>query len=194
MAARLWRLVVIALVAFAPLAVTASADAHDDETEEGYLLVQQALGHLAHDSGPEGVELALEKVGDAQESEDQDGVDVALLEQGGLALEAAEVEQGRALLQESITEAVADLPLATGYETGTGVVAPELPGRDALQAGDWVVLVLSVLVGGVGAWLSVRYRPGDTVAELRRRLGASDGRDDTGRSNTDRNDLAGHPR
>ena len=46
------------------------------ETTVGYLLVQQALGHLAHDTSSEGIEIAMEKTDDALGTNDQEGVDV----------------------------------------------------------------------------------------------------------------------
>jgi len=171
MTRRAWRLVVVAL-ALAPVTLTASAQAHgDDEAQEGYVLVQQALAHLAHDAGPEGIDLAMEKVNDALETEDQEGVDVAEVEQGMHALEAGQVDAARTLLQDSVAEALADLPLATGYETGTGLVPVELPGRGALTSGDWLVLGLSLGVAGLGVWLSVRFRPHESVSALRLLLG-----------------------
>ena len=149
-----------------------SAQAHDeDETQEGYVLVQQALAHLVHDSGPDGVDLAMEKVDDALGTEDQEGVDVAGVRAGMAALEARQVEEARALLQDSISEAMADRPLATGFETGTSVVSPQLPGRGHLSGGDWAALLVAAAAAGLGAWLSVRFRPHDSVGALRLLLG-----------------------
>lgn len=167
-----WRLVVVTILALAPVTLTAGAQAHgDDETQEGYVLVQQALAHLAHDVSSDGIDLAMEKVNDALETEDQEGVDVAEVEQGMHALEADQVDQARTLLQDSITEALAGRPLATGYETGTGVVPVELPGRGPLTGSDWLVLGLSVGVAALGVWLSVRFRPHESVSALRLLLG-----------------------
>lgn len=172
MAGRSWRLLVVATVALGPVIWAPSAQAHDeDEAQEGYVLVQQALAHLVHDSGPEGVEMAVEKVGDALETEDQEGVDVAGVQAGMAALDAGRVDEARELLQDSVTEALEHLPLATGYETGTRVVSPELAGRGPLGGGDWTVLLVSAAVGGLGVWLSVRFRPRESVGELRQRLG-----------------------
>jgi len=174
-----WRLVVVAALALAPVMFTATAQAHgDDEAQEGYVLVQQALAHLAHDAGDEGIHLAMEKVDDALETEDQEGVDVDKLEHGMQALEAGQDDQARTLLQDSISEALADRPLATGYETGTGVVPVELPGREPLTGSDWLVLVLSLGVAGLGVWLSVKFRPLESVGALRLLLGTKPVADD----------------
>lgn len=81
------------------LAVAQPASAHGEgETQEGYLLVQQALGHLAHDTSHEGIDLAMEKVDDALAAADQDGVAVAEVEQAKQALAAGQVAQARTLL------------------------------------------------------------------------------------------------
>jgi len=179
MTRRAWRLVVVAALALVPVMFTANAQAHgDDEAQEGYVLVQQALAHLAHNAGDEGIHLAMEKVDDALETEDQEGVDVAELEQGMQALEAGQADQARTLLQDSISEALAGRPLATGYETGTSVVPVELPGREPLTGSDWLVLVLSLGVAGLGVWLSVRFRPLESVGALRLLLGTKPVADD----------------
>lgn len=165
----------LAAVAAMGLLVTfASAPAawgHEEgETTEGYLLVQQALGHLAHDTSMSGIDLAMEKVGDALETEDQEGVDVAELEQGMAVLETGDIGQARILLQDSIEQATAALPQATGMQTGTHEVALELPGRPELRAQDWVLLAASALTLVLGAWLVFLFRPPDTVRALRTRL------------------------
>ena len=89
---------------------TVSAWAHGaGETKEGYVLVQQALGHLAHDSGHAGVEGAMEKVNDALATTDQVGVNVAEVKQAGAALAADRVGPARVLLQHSILLATSSL-------------------------------------------------------------------------------------
>lgn len=153
------------------LALSQPALAHgDDETQEGYLLIQQALGHLAHDTSSKGIDLAMEKVNDALETEDQEGVAVPEVEQGMRALEAGQVDHARTLLQDSITAALAELPRATGYQSGTTVVLSELPGRSGLSGQDWALLGASIALAGVGLVLAYRFRPRDSVAELRRRM------------------------
>ena len=150
------------------------AAAHgDDETNKGYLLVQQALGHLAHDTSAEGIDLAMEKVGDAMETDDQDGVDVSELEQGMAALQAGDPSGARTLLQDSIQDALAGLPRATGTQTGTTVVLPELEGRSASGGDDVLLLLASIAVAGAGAWLAFVYRPHDSIGVLRALLGSS---------------------
>ena len=142
------------------------------ETDVGYLLVQQALGHLAHDTTDAGVELAMEKVDDALNTEDQEGVDVAELQQARAALEAGDVAQSRTQLLESISEALSQLPPATGEETGTTTVPSALPGSGAMSGSDWMLLVVSVLLMGLGGGLAWRFRPSDNLRHLRAQLGS----------------------
>jgi hypothetical protein len=145
------------------------------------VLVQQALAHLAHDTGPDGIDLAMEKVNDALETEDQEGVAVDEVRQAMKALESGQVDHATTLLQDSIADALAGRPLATGYETGTGLVPSELPGRGPLGGSDWLVLGLCFAVAGLGVWLSVRFRPHESVSALRLLLGTKPVTDDSPR-------------
>ncbi len=170
-----WRdgVLVAVLAVVGVLGMSPPASAHGEgETEEGYLLVQQALGHLAHDTSHAGIELAMEKVDDALATKDQEGVAVAEVEQARQALEQGNADEARTLLQGSITKALSGLAPAVGEETGTSVVVPALTGRDGLRGRDWGFLVVSVLFLIAGAALAFLFRPHDTVGELSRRLGA----------------------
>lgn len=166
------RSVLAALIGLLGLfAMPEPAGAHGgDETQEGYRLVQQALAHLAHDSTPAGIDLANEKIDDAIAAPDHDGVAVAEVAQAKIALEAGRVEQARAMLQDSIRQALADQPPATGAESGTTLIVPEMPGRIGLHGQDWILLAGSVVLLFVGVGLAFRFRPPDSVRELRRQL------------------------
>lgn len=143
------------------------------ETTKGYLLVQQALGHLAHDTTKEGFMLAMEKVDDALETKDQAGVDVAQLQQARAALEAGQLAESRTLLQNSITVAVSQLKVATGLESGTTIVLLPLERRGSLNGQDWGFLLASLLVLGLGLVLSWRFRPEENIRELRQNIDSS---------------------
>ena len=172
------RVVSVVLVLLGSVAFASPAWAHGSgESKEGYILVQQALGHLAHDSGTAGVMAAQEKIDDTLATTDQEGVDVSLVKEAQAALTAGDVEAGRTLLQQSIAEAVSSLPPATGEETGTSLIPVDLAGRGALTSRAWTFLVLSALLAVVGAVVAVRYRPTDTVRALSRRLGSMQGPD-----------------
>jgi hypothetical protein len=58
---------------------------------EGYVFVQQALGHLAHHTGPTGIADAEASVGEALSATDQDGVDVAPVTQARAELTAGQI-------------------------------------------------------------------------------------------------------
>jgi len=171
---RIWiRVLVAGVVVVGGLASATPAWAHagSGETEVGYVLVQQALGHLAHDKTSNGVELSMEKIGDVLKTKDQAGVNIAEVQQAKTALEAGQVVRGQTLLQHSITEAVSKLMPATGEETGTKVVSDPLPGRGALGGTGWAFLGASLLFVLLGGGLAYRFKPADTVAQLRERLG-----------------------
>ncbi len=140
------------------------------ETTQGYLLVQQALGHLAHDTSHEGMDLAMEKVGDALATPDKEGLDVATLTQAETALEAGQVDIARTKLQASIAQALRALPPATGEDTGTTVVVPALDTRGGMSSGDWFFVAISLLALVSGLVLAYRFRPADSVGQLRHRL------------------------
>lgn len=167
--ARLTAGVTLVLLGSLVSASPASAD-EPGETDVGYLLVQQALAHLAHDSSPGGVEVAVEKVADALETDDQQGVAVPTLEKAMSALEADDIEGARSLLQDSIADAQHNQPAATGMDSGTSVVRPALEGRSGMAGEDWGFLAAALVALLVGAWLSLRFRPHDSIRALRAQL------------------------
>ena len=170
-----WRLAVgSCLVVLFSIGLTPAAWAHGgDETQEGYLLVQQALGHLAHDTTHVGVDLAMEKVDDALAAKDHDGVAIDQVERAKMLLEQHRPEQARVLLLSSITVALQDLPPATGEQTGTREVSHPLAGRVGSVGHSWGWLVVSILALGAGIILAARFRPRDNLGALRRELAAS---------------------
>lgn len=162
-------LVVGILLAMASPASPASAHGAG-ETEEGFMLVQQALANLAYDPGHNGMDLAMEKVNDALATKDQEGVDVAQVKQAKAALEAEHVGPARVLLQKSITVAVSKLAPATGVEAGTTLVLTPLRGRGGLTGQDWGFGLASLLILLAGTALAFRFRPADNLRQLRRQL------------------------
>jgi hypothetical protein len=159
------------MVALGSFSSTASASAHGNgETTAGYLLVQQALGHLAHNTTSTGIMLAIEKIDDALKTMDQAGVDVAQLKQAKASLEAGQVTQGQALLQLSISQAMNHVKPAIGEQTGTMIVLNPLPGRNGFTAVDWGFLIVSILLLLLGVALAWRFRPPENVRELRQRF------------------------
>ncbi len=112
----------------------------------------------------------MEKVNDALATTDQSGVDVAEVEQAKTALSADQVVQARSLLQHSILAATASLAPAVGEQTGTTVVQLPLAGRGALDAGQWTLAVISLLMIVAGVVVAWWFRPQDNLRQLRRQL------------------------
>ena len=171
---RIWiRVLVAGVVVVGGLTSATPAWAHagSGETEVGYILVQQALGHLAHDKTSNGMDSAMEKIGDVMATKDQAGVNIAEVQQAKAAMEAGKAVEAQALLQHSITEAVSKLMPAVGEETGTKVVSDPLAGRGALGGAGWAFLAVSLFFVLLGGGLAYRFRPADTVGQLRERLG-----------------------
>ncbi len=153
------------------LSAAPPAFAHGEgESVEGYALVQQALAHLAHSSERASVMDAMEKVDDALATEDQEGVNVAEVEQARAALESGDIAAARSLLQDSIIEAMSALAPAVGEETGTTIVHDALPQRSGLAGGNIGFLIASITILLAGVALSWRFRPSESVATLRARL------------------------
>lgn len=142
------------------LASSASiAPAHGgDDAEEDYILVQQALGHLAQNPGPESVSAAEAKIDEALTGPDQDGVDVAAVRRAQTALLDGRTDAAQQTLQLSIAEATAGLGPATGEQTGTTVVGQPLSGRGSLAGTDWALGGLSVLLLVAGTGLAAAPR------------------------------------
>jgi len=153
--------------------------------------VRQAIALIVNT--PTDMDAIEDKIGDALESEDKGGVDIALVEQAKDALEDNDMMKVRDLLQRAIgarpdltgtdvrpilqvPKGESSVPLATGEETGTAVVVDELPGRGGLTGADVTLLALAGLVALAGIVFSVRSRPADTVSALRRRAAALTGR------------------
>lgn len=154
--------------------IAQSASAHGGDTgTEGYVIVQQALGHLFHDSGPVGTADALKKMDEFLAAKDQEGVAVGEVRQAKAALTAGKITEARNLLQSSITEAVGALKPATGEETGTRVMLGQLPPRGPLSGTDWAFLTLSAIVALVGAALALVFRPRESLRDLRRDVQAA---------------------
>lgn len=165
---------VIAVLAIigGPLAAAPAWADGGQSTEEGYVMVLQAVSYLVNSPGGGTVE-AIAMVDDALAAADQDGVDVAVLREGRTALEEGRIDEGRALLEKSIIEAVTDLPPATGEESGTTQVLPPFSPEQGLSLTDWVFLGLSALVAAIGIFLAVLFRPTESLRELSRDIASA---------------------
>jgi hypothetical protein len=165
------------------LSTAGPAAAHGEQSDEAAVLVRQAIALIVSSPGDLGE--IREKVEAAQEAPDTTGVDLALVEQAGSALtDDADLTEVRALLERSIgagavggpveeepdpaatdtapppvENATEGMGMATGAEPGDTVIAEPLELRPALDATDWALLAGSILLGFVGVWAVLRFRP-----------------------------------
>lgn len=167
------------------VAGTGAARAHEgEETAQAIESVRQGIALIVNE--PDDMDMIADKVADALEAEDTTGVDLELVRDAKAALDLDQMMRARRLLERAIG-ARSDLagtdvrpilhvppgestvPLAVGSETGTNVVTDELPGRGSLTGPDIALLGLAAGLAVAGVLLSVRFRPPDSVRELRRR-------------------------
>lgn len=174
------------LAAAMTLATGGAAGAHEGEEEIAAIdSVRQAIAYIVNT--PDDMDVIVDKVADATEAEDQEGVDVALVEQARAALERDDMVDARVFLLRAIgarldlsgtdvhpiLQVPADsttLELATGEQTGTIAAVDPLSGRGDVTGTDLVLLGIAVVLAAAGAFLALRWRPADTVRRLRRRL------------------------
>ena len=154
-------------------ALSGTAWADEEESEESAVLAEQAISLLANDAGDARV---AERIEDALMAPDKEGVDLALLrraldviERPG-STEAAD-RQADALLLDALGGTLPSAPeagtFATGTDTGTSEILGEFrPARGVSDTGDAVLLGLAgaAVVGGL--WLSHRLRPPHTIRQL----------------------------
>lgn len=167
-----------------------AAEGHGEESRIASVLVLQSISVIANDGT---AEAAAEKLNDALEAPDKKGTDLAKVRQALALIEgsaqgsagAQDVARARAILVSAIAVRPAtgygempepgmvggDVPpYASGADTGTTVVLDGFtPARGIHDGGDVVLIGLAVLVVVAGVVLSRRWRPQDTIRELRRR-------------------------
>lgn len=169
--ARIARAVVaIGVLGLAVVAGPRPAAAHEPgESAEASELVRQAIALIV--STPEDAEAIEDKVADAQEVEDQEGVDVALVGRAGEAYEAGDLHEARTLLERSIgarphlgATDVAAIGEVSEDSTARGAEAGEAPILDPLDTGgidggDAVALAVGAGLVLAGVVLAVLWRP-----------------------------------
>ena len=160
--------VAIALI----LAGPARAD-EPGESDESAQLVRQAIALIVNTPGDmEGIE---DKIVDAQEAPNQEGVDLALVAAAEEAFEREDMHEVRVLLERSIgaqphageqdplpigeTRGTPGMEMATGAETGIDVVTDELEPDRELSSTDAVALVALAALAAAGGWLALTFRP-----------------------------------
>ena len=165
--ARLRALTSVAVAMLVVLLPAAPAFAHGgDESDQSRVLVLQALSYLANQ--PEGfADMAAEKVMDALDATDQNGVDLPMIQQAQKQLESGDISGARKLLQDSVAPLTVR---ATGEETGTTLVSDPLPGATAWSPGAWLLAFAAIVLILVGVALAYRWRPQQSLSSLRAQM------------------------
>ena len=180
-------------VLLGPAGAASAAEGHGEESDVASVLVLQSISIIANDGT---LEAAAEKLEDALEARDKEGTDLGKVEEALEVLEGAadSPDAGAAMAEartilESATEVrpatgygempepgmvgEGEAPYATGADTGTAVVLdPVSPERGIGDGGDAVLIVLSVISVLAGLYLARRWRPHDSIRQLRRRSAA----------------------
>lgn len=137
--------VVAAAVVLAPAGAALADGGEEDFTAKDF--VEQAIGLLQ--GQPDMRDLTLERIGDALEDDEVEGVDLALVEQAQSALEASEASEALELLARSIGEEVG--PALHKPEVGGGLKAPD-------GAAGLVLITVSALLILLGVPIVARVR------------------------------------
>jgi len=162
----------LGLLSLVTAAVPAAAD-EPGESDESAQLVREAIALIVNTPGD--MDAIEDKIVDAQEAPNQDGVDLDLVAEAEEAFEREEMHEVRALLERSVgaqphpgdqdplpigeTRGSPGMPMATGAETGTDVAIDDLaPDRD-LSGSDGLGLAVLAALAGLGVWLAIRFRP-----------------------------------
>lgn len=164
-AGRRGRRAAVAVVAAGLVLVpVAPALAHGEgDADESRVLVLDALTYLAN--RPAGYEdVVSDKIGDALEAPDQEGVVLADVESAQQAFESGDLGTTRDLLQQSVQPVA--LPV-TGEETGTTMMLDPLDPSPNLTGIDGVLAALSAAAVVGGVVLVVRGRPKESLSDLR---------------------------
>lgn len=170
------KLIVVLLLAAVLAVLTVAGPAAADEpgeSDESAQLVREAIALIVNTPGDmEGIE---DKIVDAQEAPNQEGVDLDLVARAEEAFEREDMHEVRALLERSIgaqphsgeqdplpigeTRGTPGMEMATGAETGIDVVTDELAPDRELSGTDGLGLAALAALAAAGVWLALRFRP-----------------------------------
>lgn len=161
--------------------------ANEEETEEGRLLVVQAVSLIANRATSESI---VERIEDALQARDPTGVDLDKVEAAlgllqGATDDAQALDGARELLETSVDVRAATgygaipepgmvgtdtAPYTAGTASGTTVVLDSMdPALGISDTGDVVLIVLAAFSVLVGLYLARRWRPDHAMRELRGR-------------------------
>lgn len=164
-----------------------AALADEEMSDQAQVLVLQAVALIANKAPADAV---AERIQDALQAPDKSGTDLAKVRQAQPLVRAgatpSDLTQAQALLTGAIDIRFAtgygDIPqpgevgqdrppYATGAETGTTAVLGEFaPRRGISDRGDVALLILAGLAIGLGLVLAHRWRPPDTLRQLRHQV------------------------
>lgn len=168
------RLIVIAVIGLGVIALMSPTPAGADEpgeSEQSAQLVRQAIALIVNTPGD--MARIEDKIVDALDAPDQDGVDLAIVRQARTAFGRRDMHETRALLERSIgarPHLGNDEPLpigetggqpgrAVGAQTGIDVVSDPLAPDRRRSGADWLVLAVLAATAAAGVWLAARFRP-----------------------------------
>jgi hypothetical protein len=135
----------VAVLVLGPASAALADGGGEDFTATQF--VEQAIGLLR--GQPDMMDLIEDRITDALEDDEPEGVDLELVEQARQAFEAGDLDETRELLARSIGEE--DSPILHEPEVGGGLQAPEG------TAGP-VLIGLALLLVGTGAVIARRVR------------------------------------
>ena len=150
------------------LSIAQPAAAHEgDEGTESFLFVRQAIALIVNT--PDAHEAIADKINDAIEAPDTHGVDVGLVEEAQVALEAEDIHGTRSLLEQSIGAqphlgSVDPVPAGEHVDDAAAesVVEPFLDPLDTsrdLDVGTWMVMAGALILVAAGTVIAVKLRP-----------------------------------
>ena len=165
-------LVLAALTATVVIGAASVAADEPGESTMAHHLVREAIALIVNTPGD--MEAIREKVGDALEVEDQEGVDIAMVRQADEALAAGDMHEARVLLERSIgarshvgTSDVAPIGevsehrMARGGEPGDAPILDPLDTSE-IQGGDAAAVATGAVLALAGILLGWRWRPSRT--------------------------------
>lgn len=145
------------------------ADEHGGDSAEARVLVLNALAYLA--DRPAGFEEVVEdKIGDALEAPDTEGVDLEKVEAAHEEFEHGDLDATRTLLQDSLEPMMGPV---VGNDPGTTIMLDPEKGQTDWGGGGAVIAGLSILLVVIGVVLAVATRPRDSIRALKSRLGGT---------------------
>ena len=166
------RIAITAFVLVGPMMRAPAAAAHgDEESIEATELVRQAIALIV--STPDDMEAIEDKVVDALEAEDQEGVDLDGVRAAQRALEGDDLHEARNQLEQSIgarphlggeePAPINEVAAPRGEDPGEAPIQDPLD-TSAVDGGDVAAAVLGAALLAIGVLLAYRWRPERVVA------------------------------